>query len=178
MEIIYYEKDGKKYAKFNGLKFKQEKSGYYVINNNWDETIKNNYRLHVAVWEYFNNQTVEKGYCIHHIDSDKTNNDLSNLQCVSFKEHRRIHDSLLTEEERKNKYKKFIENGVKAAADKCRGIPISEEQKRKISQTFKNKPDIEHICEYCGKKFTTKSNRARFCPDNQMCRIRFYRGWY
>lgn len=31
-------------------------------------------------------------YEIHHIDGDHTNNDLSNLKCVSIEEHLRIHD--------------------------------------------------------------------------------------
>lgn len=45
---------------------------------------------HVLVWErYFG--PVPKGYQIHHIDGNKQNNDIKNLQLVTSLEHKRIH---------------------------------------------------------------------------------------
>lgn len=35
---------------------------------------------------------IPKGYGIHHIDKNKKNNDIKNLQVVSWEEHRKIHN--------------------------------------------------------------------------------------
>jgi hypothetical protein len=53
------------------------------------------YRNHRSVWEkhYGKIPVDENGqtYEIHHIDGDVTNNDISNLMCVSKREHAQIH---------------------------------------------------------------------------------------
>lgn len=46
--------------------------------------------IHRLVWEAFVGE-IPKGYIIHHKDSNKQNNSLSNLQLVSSKEHHDIH---------------------------------------------------------------------------------------
>lgn len=46
-----------------------------------------NYR---QVWEKEYGK-IPKGYEIHHIDGDRSNNDISNLKCVSIDEHYNIH---------------------------------------------------------------------------------------
>lgn len=43
-------------------------------------------RLHVAVWKYHNGE-IQHGKHIHHADGDRSNNHISNLECVSVKEH-------------------------------------------------------------------------------------------
>jgi alpha-D-ribose 1-methylphosphonate 5-triphosphate diphosphatase PhnM len=45
---------------------------------------------HRWVWEQTNGP-IPKGYVIHHIDHDKTNNDISNLQCLTVREHHQLH---------------------------------------------------------------------------------------
>ncbi|MFZ4540044.1 HNH endonuclease signature motif containing protein [Propionivibrio sp.] len=45
---------------------------------------------HDVVWER-NFGAIPDGHCIHHIDHDKKNNHVSNLQLVSHIEHKRIH---------------------------------------------------------------------------------------
>lgn len=47
-----------------------------------------NYR---KLWEIANNTTIPKGYHIHHVDGDHSNNEISNLICVSPEEHHNIH---------------------------------------------------------------------------------------
>jgi hypothetical protein len=47
-----------------------------------------NYR---KLWEIANNTTIPKGYHIHHMDGNHSNNDISNLICVSPEEHHKIH---------------------------------------------------------------------------------------
>jgi len=43
------------------------------------------------IWEAHNNLKIPEGYEIHHIDGDHSNNDPSNLLCVSIQEHLEIH---------------------------------------------------------------------------------------
>lgn len=47
-----------------------------------------NYR---KLWEIANNTIIPKGYHIHHIDGNHSNNEISNLICVSPEEHHNIH---------------------------------------------------------------------------------------
>jgi len=79
------------------------------------------YRVHRAVWETFNG-TIEPGMEIDHIDNDKTNNKLCNLQCVtpSINRARRNHDFL------KDVRKKNIIDGTKSNI-KSINIETSEE---------------------------------------------------
>lgn len=47
-------------------------------------------RVHRIVWETFNGE-IPTGYHIHHIDHNRQNNKLSNLECVNGSEHIRNH---------------------------------------------------------------------------------------
>ena len=49
----------------------------------------NEYR---TIWETTNNDTIPKGWHIHHLDNDHTNNDPDNLICVSPEMHLEIHE--------------------------------------------------------------------------------------
>ena len=76
-----------KYIYFNGIKFtRDEKTGYYL-----NSTIRK--RLHRYVWEFYNG-SIESGYDIHHIDGDKSNNDISNLAKMSRHKHAEIHGDM------------------------------------------------------------------------------------
>lgn len=43
------------------------------------------------IWEEYNKKTIPEGYEIHHIDGNRTNNEPTNLLCVSIEEHLQIH---------------------------------------------------------------------------------------
>lgn len=64
---------------FNGDKYFLQKGTYYF-----------NYKignfLHRVVWESVNGP-IPDGYLIHHIDHDKLNNNIENLQCMTVSEH-------------------------------------------------------------------------------------------
>ena len=47
-------------------------------------------------WEEYWGEEVPKGYLIHHIDRDRTNNDVCNLALVTSKFHRRVHHGGMT----------------------------------------------------------------------------------
>lgn len=59
------------------------------------------YRLHQAVWEYHNGK-IEGNMHIHHIDGNKSNNDISNLELLSPIEHIKKHSLQIAERDRKS----------------------------------------------------------------------------
>ena len=67
------------------LKFTINKNGYYEC------TTKDRLMLHNYIWEKYNCKKIPNGFEIHHIDFNKTNNDISNLLLVTPSEHTKIH---------------------------------------------------------------------------------------
>ena len=75
-----------------GMKSKNWKGGYrntmgYVI-------IKIDgisHQLHRWIFEKVHNTKIPKGYDIHHIDLNKKNNKISNLQCIKHTDHVKLH---------------------------------------------------------------------------------------
>lgn len=100
---------------FNGITYKLLSQGrYYLSQSNTNAGRRNAKSLHVAIWEFYNNRKVPKGYCIHHKDENVFNNDISNLECKRKKEH-------LSEHGKKNwENKEYRERGIQQL-NKIRG---------------------------------------------------------
>lgn len=49
-----------------------------------------NHLAHRYIWEQINGP-IPKGHIIHHIDGDKFNNNISNLQCMTIEDHNKFH---------------------------------------------------------------------------------------
>ena len=47
--------------------------------------------VHIIIWECYNNKIKDINKVIHHIDKNKSNFHISNLQCVTRKEHAKLH---------------------------------------------------------------------------------------
>ena len=74
---------------YMGKKYRRDKrTGYYVCT-----TGKRRQRLHVAMWEHEAGREVPPGCVVHHLDWDKTHNEISNLVCVLVSEHNLIHNA-------------------------------------------------------------------------------------
>lgn len=67
---------------FNGNKYTLRNNGYY------GKTKGGRTLLHRDVWEHHNGP-IPKGYDIHHLDNDKTNCDIANLELLPKSEHTR-----------------------------------------------------------------------------------------
>lgn len=76
-----------KYAIFNDIKFIKNKSYYRALKNDKCEAGDS---LHNVVYEYYYTK-IPNGYVIHHIDFNKDNNDISNLQMLSNSDHVKLH---------------------------------------------------------------------------------------
>lgn len=66
-------------------------------------------RLHRYVWEY-HNAIIPEDYCIHHIDFNQSNNNISNLELITRAEHNKLHalDSKLGKYIRDTKHRETI----------------------------------------------------------------------
>ena len=95
-------------------KFHINKQGYYV---------KNVY-LHNLIWVNFYGKPVPKGYVIHHINGDKTDNRIQNLQCVKNEVHSRYH----------NKGRKYPKEVGRKISESKKGYHHTEETKQKLSK--------------------------------------------
>jgi len=63
--------------------------GYYVITSRKEGF--HNKKLSRLVWEDYWGCEIPIGYIIHHIDGCKTNNDITNLVCLSDYRHKQLH---------------------------------------------------------------------------------------
>jgi hypothetical protein len=61
-------------------------TGYYRATTDRKKHVS----LHRYVWEKYNG-AIPVGYDVHHIDNDKTNNVISNLECLPKSEHTRLY---------------------------------------------------------------------------------------
>ena len=109
----------------------QEHDGieFHRMKNKPNTYFKNRYNIgiHTYVWETFMETGVPDGCCIHHVDRDRSNNDISNLVCMEKKEHHRWHFSHPTDETRRKMRNKIPWNKGKTGV-------YTEEQLDNISK--------------------------------------------
>ncbi len=68
---------------FQGRKFSRRPNGYYGCTKGYDRRL-----LHIAVWEALNGK-IPKGHDIHHIDRNRANNNIENLELYTKANHAR-----------------------------------------------------------------------------------------
>ena len=83
--------DARPTVEWNGSKWSLRNNGYY------GRTTGQRDMMHRAVWEYHNGP-IPDGWDVHHKDRDRTNNDISNLQCLPKDEHTKLHAAEAAEE--------------------------------------------------------------------------------
>ena len=137
---------------FNGVEYRLMGAGrYYLSQSTSNEGRKHAKGLHVAIWEYYNGQEVPDGYEIHHKDGDTFNNDISNLECVSHGEHRKLHPVKDME-----KQKEHLERIRPLAAEWHKSEEGHEWHVQHAKKTIQNVPRKQHTCIVCGKQFDTR----------------------
>lgn len=148
--------------KFNGRNYSRwskSKSNPYFYNGTL-----NSY-LHRDIWE-FHFGKIPKGHHIHHKDGNKSNNDISNLECLSAIDHFRGHFKA------KKKEKSFCEN--------C-GSPMEKvfARKRLCSKACKANArfhkgidNVERKCVMCNSNFLiNRYSKTKTCSGQ--CRGRY-----
>ena len=106
-----------KVQRFLGRRY-QFRHGYYSTGWSRGPGLKPFYTaLHRDVWEYFSGEEIPDGFCIHHEDGDKANNEYANLICVDHGEHMSYHSNYVGGDKG---WAKLDAEGHKARADKIR----------------------------------------------------------
>ncbi|MBO4780495.1 MAG: HNH endonuclease [Selenomonadaceae bacterium] len=140
------------HQKFLGIVYKKNHSGHYA----------KDLRIHQAVWAFFNGE-IPAGYQIHHIDEDKNNNSIHNLQCLTASEHQLLHwqktrhigavrEFVCTR--CGNKYS-AVDNGRNKYCSECKNkIQYAPAVRRRI---------YKKICAFCHKEFETRYKETQYC---------------
>lgn len=150
---------------FDNIKFYETKRGYFLGKN--PHTGKPIW-MHQYVWEFYNGN-IPKDYHVHHIDRDRSNNDITNLELIRYTIHLSVHSAesfrLKVAAENLKQY------AVPAAAEwhKSESGRLWHKQHFEAFMRDKFSEKVELICEYCGNPYQTSvlmKGRSRFCSNN------------
>lgn len=153
-----------KFQYFDGRRFtRDESTGYYLCSTKSPDGKRK--RMHVYVWEYYHGPVLE-GCHIHHVDGDKSNNDIENLAMMNKSEHEILHGSLLNENERERR-RGNIKKNVAPRAKKWHSSEAGKKWHKEHYNAMKEKLYIsqEFICSYCGNKFESTQVNSKFCSN-------------
>jgi len=95
-----------------------------------------NLKLHRYVWEQFYG-LIPEGYVIHHIDNNKHNNKIENLQIMTHSEHSSLHNK---DWNPNDITRKKMSESKKGKPSNRKGKKHSEETKKLISEAGKGRP--------------------------------------
>jgi hypothetical protein len=104
---------------------------------------KNRVMMHRIVWEKHNGP-IPDGFEIHHIDEDKENNDISNLELVDTLTHKRIHSGC-----------KLIDGEWWKPCRKC------GEMKKVSTDYYERKDGISSRCKQCSIEGAVRDKQRR-----------------
>ena len=152
------------YYEFNGIRFYQTTPKDYCRHSVGHTTIL----MHKYVWEFYNGK-IPKGYEVHHIDGNRANNDISNLQLLTSEEHKKLHAEQLTDEMREWRRHNVVEKAVPKAIEWHKseeGREWHKLQYEKYRDSFHKK--VEKTCIGCGKVFTGTRTAKYCCPACKM----------
>jgi cytolysin (calcineurin-like family phosphatase) len=122
-----------KQNKINGKILSQikDKDEYLYVNLCKNKKSKHR-RIHILVYETFNNYKLKDDECIHHTDSDKENNNYTNIELSNKHDHNSIHKTGFKHSEKtKNKI------SIKLSGVNCPTHKLTEEQVIQIKLLLK-----------------------------------------
>lgn len=163
----------RKCVKFNNQNFYlSPENGYWeakINKNGKNETI----RLQRAVWEFYNGK-IEGDMHVHHIDGNKSNNSIENLELLTPTEHAKKHGKRTAQLWQK----KYMQKARERGREKCKEWHSSEEGRKWHSEHQKittQKNIITKICTDCGAEFRTWHDKreqtlCRKCRDKYLQR--------
>lgn len=140
-----------------GRKFYIDKKTGYWISTDYPRV-----RAHVWVWTRCRGE-IEKGMHVHHIDGNKSNNDISNLQVITPEAHLMAH---LTEE-RINYARKWMEviRPLTKEWHSSKEGRIWHSNHARI--TFLRKNPMQKVCDFCSKQYEVDKvdTNSKFCSS-------------
>ena len=131
-------------------------------------------RLHVMVWRYHNGEP-PKGYHVHHVDEDRSNNQIENLALLESSIHMSRHSSSREEYNRQH-----IEDIRDLAAKWHRSEVGRQWHGEHAKEYWKKAPERSYVCSNCGKPFTSRhvygENDNTFCSNACKTQYRAHSG--
>lgn len=159
----------------DGLKFYKRIDGYFKSSNGY---------AHRYVWEKHNGP-IPKGFHVHHVDGDKSNNSVKNLEIIERRKHLSEHQNkwikanpVVARKRTKKAYTaaiKFYSTKKGKEIARARAVKFFSEPKNRkkarekaLLQSSKS-PIGQKKCQYCGNIFKYKLwfKRNNFC--NKSC---------
>lgn len=125
----------------------------------------NGSRLHRIVWQQHNGE-IPAGFDVHHIDGDRSNNGIENLQLMHESDHARHHNS---QPERIEHSRMAIKKAQVAATEwhkSADGHEWHKEQYARVKDALHQK--VIRKCEYCGNEYMGP-RFGQFCSNNCRC---------
>lgn len=129
-------------------------------------------RLHRAVWEAYNGE-VPEGYHVHHIDGDRSNNQIENLALVPGLAHIRQH---AREESRRENGRRAIRLAIEAAPAWHSSPEGKAWHSAAAKKSWAKAPMHTYVCDMCGKVYESRCyprSGHHFC--NQNCKAKYAR---
>lgn len=128
---------------------------------------RSGHRLHRDVWMHHNG-TIQGGMHIHHIDGNTSNNDISNLACITSKQHWDGHRVELSERNKSPEQLAHLDRVRHKAAEWHRseaGRAWHKEHAKVSIRLSKPRVYVETAfnCVWCGKQAMRKSDRKMYC---------------
>ncbi|HJZ04589.1 MAG TPA: HNH endonuclease signature motif containing protein [Patescibacteria group bacterium] len=137
---------------FNGSTYKKNKFGYF----------KGNGLLHRKIWEYQHGQIPENHH-VHHVDGDKSNNSIENLELMSVTDHLRLH---MSSHERKEMSRRSIGKAIEAARPWHSTPEGKEWHSEHAKSSFANRKELVHTCLCCAEVFKSVQRWAKYCSNS------------
>ncbi len=139
---------------YNRKFYLDKRTGY------WISTDYPRIRAHVWVWQYHHGKP-PKNFHIHHINGNKSNNDISNLRLLSPKDHVQEH---LTDERRKKSRERMPL--LQELAKVWHKSPEGHAWHKEHGKNFGNFEPRELSCLVCASNFLTKKlSTTKFCSN-------------
>lgn len=123
--------------------------------------------LHRFVWECFNGP-IPDGYEIHHVDTNPSNNEIDNLECLSPPDHRALSRGY-TSHRRKEHLKRIRPLAAAAMARP----EVREAMAERHRAWWRERGYVTFTCESCAGEFASRSARPpKFCSNDCKSRAR------
>lgn len=142
---------------YDGLRFtRDDRSGYYV-------NAKTGRRLHRYIYEE-EHGALTPDIAVHHVDHDKSNNSIGNLQAMTHSEHMTHHGATMSDE-RRQAMRDNLTNVVRPFASEWHGSPEGRAWHKKHYEQTKDMLHAKETfkCRHCGKMYET--SRKGFCTN-------------
>lgn len=122
---------------------------HYVGNINNESgyvTVSDKGYLHRIIWMVANGCDIPNGYHIHHIDGNKQNNSIYNLELLEAVEHQHHH---IIGSKHSIETKEKMSKSAMGEKNHNYGKHMSDEQKKSISNKLRNRKDkSKKVCQY------------------------------